>query len=82
MWKVLVEVCCKDGQEYGIEDIYGGGEGGQECIVCFTDPATTMVKPCNHLCLCKDCSEAVRKQSNNCPICRKGIMELVTLNKE
>ena len=28
-WKVLLEVYEKDGVQYGIEDIYGGGEGGQ-----------------------------------------------------
>ena len=62
-----------------LEDIYSGGEGGQECIICMVERSNTMVKPCKHLCLCKECSETVRGKIDACPICRKKILELVTI---
>ena len=80
-WKCLVEVFHKDGKVVRIQDIYGGGESGQDCIICFCEPSDTMIKPCNHLCLCKECAGTMQAKTSQCPICRKKIHQLVTLNK-
>lgn len=39
------------------------------CIVCQDMKREVIVKPCNHYCLCQDCSSALRK----CPMCKSGI---------
>ena len=35
LWKVVLETFEQYGRVYQIEDIYGGGDQGQECIICF-----------------------------------------------
>ncbi|KAI9189915.1 hypothetical protein H9P43_001348 [Blastocladiella emersonii ATCC 22665] len=52
------------------DDAAGSGQQ-PECIVCMADPKDTMVLPCRHLCLCKDCAQQLRKQSDKCPMCRQ-----------
>lgn len=78
-WKVMMEKYESQTSVCNLEDIYGGGEGGQECIVCMSDKANTMVKPCKHLCLCQECSKVIKDKTNACPICRKKMTELVTI---
>ncbi|KAI9141039.1 zinc finger, C3HC4 type-domain-containing protein [Paraphysoderma sedebokerense] len=48
-----------------------------ECVVCMADPKDTIVLPCRHLCLCKDCADQLRKQSQKCPICRQDFHSLL-----
>ena len=44
-------------------DGQGGGEGDEDgdadCIVCMTEPKTTALLPCRHLCVCSDCFKQV-----------------------
>ncbi len=46
-------------------------ENTRECVVCMSDPKDTAVLPCRHMCLCAQCAEQLRYQSNKCPICRQ-----------
>ncbi|ORZ33642.1 hypothetical protein BCR44DRAFT_30483 [Catenaria anguillulae PL171] len=48
-----------------------------ECIVCMADAKDTMVLPCRHLCLCKECGSQLRRQSSKCPICRQDFHSLL-----
>ncbi|KNE56649.1 hypothetical protein AMAG_02434 [Allomyces macrogynus ATCC 38327] len=48
-----------------------------ECIVCMADAKDTIVLPCRHLCLCKECALLLRKQSHKCPICRQDFHSLL-----
>ena len=49
----------------------------RECVICFTVVKDTVVLPCRHLCLCQGCSQIVRMQNNNCPICRTRIESFI-----
>mmetsp|Transcript_25314 Transcript_25314/g.28156 ORF Transcript_25314/g.28156 Transcript_25314/m.28156 type:complete len:236 (+) Transcript_25314:138-845(+) len=40
-----------------------------ECVVCFDEAITTLLQPCNHLCLCAGCASRVEK----CPMCNGPI---------
>ncbi len=47
------------------------------CLVCMTNLCNVVIVPCNHLAICKDCFDEMRKRykdgssSNlNCPCCR------------
>ena len=40
------------------------------CVVCLSEPRTTLVLPCRHVCLCRPCAEAVRQRRPRCPLCR------------
>lgn len=39
------------------------------CIVCYDLRRNVLIKPCNHFCLCQECSRDLR----DCPVCRRAI---------
>ena len=45
-------------------------DGSGECIVCMKNKRQLLFRPCNHFCVCNDCSDAL---CGKCPICRKPI---------
>lgn len=49
------------------------------CLVCASEPSTTMVLPCRHLCLCPPCANIIRLKSHSCPVCRGTILSLLEL---
>jgi hypothetical protein len=49
------------------------------CVICLTNEKTTVVMPCRHLCLCKECAEELRQRSPKCPVCRGPIAQLVSV---
>jgi len=49
----------------------------RECVVCLSEPATTFPLPCRHCCLCMNCADLFRQQSNKCPICRAPLRALI-----
>eukprot|EP00667_Euglena_gracilis_P007333 EG_transcript_7402 len=55
---------------------------GDECVICLANERDTTVMPCRHMCLCGECAEVLRRQTNKCPICRTVIECLMTLKKD
>lgn len=44
-------------------------ESAQQCVICMSDDKNTVVMPCGHLCVCKDCATTIAKQpSPDCPV--------------
>jgi len=65
---------------YGIEQIkYGPTSHQEECVICLSEPRNSVVLPCRHLCLCNQCAEELRYQSNKCPICRGPVRSLLKI---
>uniref|UniRef100_N1QTZ8 Putative E3 ubiquitin-protein ligase MGRN1 n=1 Tax=Aegilops tauschii TaxID=37682 RepID=N1QTZ8_AEGTA len=52
---------------------------GKECVICKIGPRDTVVFPCRHLCMCSECAQALRFQSNKCPICRQPVEKLMEI---
>jgi hypothetical protein len=66
-----------------------------ECIICLTNPQTTLMFPCRHMCLCKECAGMVARgagvpnpvgatqegshQEKRCPVCRKPVIIMLQL---
>lgn len=75
-----------DGHEnaYDVQEIFGitgnADEEDNECVVCMSAPRNTTVLPCRHMCLCDECAESLRKQTNKCPICRESVQSLLRIN--
>ena len=42
------------------------------CVVCLTDAADRVIKPCCHLCLCGGCAFRFQWNKLPCPVCRKN----------
>lgn len=40
-----------------------------QCIVCMDANREVLLKPCNHYCMCSDCSKGFRE----CPVCQKKL---------
>lgn len=45
-----------------------------KCIICLDNKKSHLLVPCNHLCLCDNCSSINMK---SCPICRSDITSVV-----
>ncbi len=83
-----------DGTSYVLQEVFGFTELEEtgdnvtikECVICMSEAKDTLVLPCRHLCMCKQCAEVLRTQGRNpevglrnrpsgppkCPICRQG----------
>lgn len=53
-----------------------------ECIVCLSEEKNTIVLPCRHLCLCKECAIQIRRQTRKCPICRQDYHSLLHIDSK
>jgi len=86
--KILQQSIVYNGNVYELQEIYGiekaapipaGMEDdaeaaeGRECVICMCEPRDTMVLPCRHMCLCAECAQALRLQTNKCPLCRHAV---------
>lgn len=52
---------------------------GTDCVICLAAPRNTTVLPCRHMCMCGECAEVLRFQSNKCPICRHTVEGLLQI---
>ena len=62
----------------GAQSVDEGLINGSDCVICLSEPRTTALLPCRHLCLCAPCAQQLRLQSNKCPICRSPTTSLLT----
>lgn len=65
--------------DYGTMLAEKENDEGTECVICLSEPKTTTVFPCRHLCMCRDCAKLLASQSNRCPVCRaiiEGMLEI------
>ncbi|RUP47392.1 hypothetical protein BC936DRAFT_145788 [Jimgerdemannia flammicorona] len=54
----------------------------RECVICISEAKSTVVLPCRHFCLCRDCAETLRLRNNKCPICRSPFRALMYVGLE
>lgn len=80
--KVVVQ-----GKEYKLEEIFGiaelgkadahdESEMGEPCVICLSEPRTTALLPCRHLCVCESCAVQLKLRKSPCPICRREVQDL------
>jgi hypothetical protein len=41
-----------------------------DCVICYTNKRTHIIKECNHLIMCQECSIAIFNSDKKCPMCR------------
>ena len=46
----------------------------RECIVCLTEAANMLMRPCNHVCACQACSRRLIRHP--CPLCRRMVTKV------
>ena len=47
------------------------------CCICQDHEKCIMMLPCRHLCICERCLEPLRARSQNCPMCRKPVKQMI-----
>jgi hypothetical protein len=89
--RVLKQKIWVNSTSYELQEIYGMESNrsmpsaaiaqedvdGRECVICMTNVRDTMALPCRHMCMCYECAQALKTQTNKCPICRMEITELM-----
>ncbi|KAJ2714244.1 hypothetical protein H4R19_001832 [Coemansia spiralis] len=53
-----------------------------QCAICLSDDRDTVMLPCRHLCMCRECANTYRQQSNKCPICRTVVETILHINTD
>lgn len=51
----------------------------EKCLICMTNSIDVMISPCNHMCLCSECTESLKSNTNLCPMCRRTIGSFVRM---
>ncbi|KAL6884666.1 hypothetical protein ACP4OV_010602 [Aristida adscensionis] len=87
--RVVQQILWINGTRYVLQEIYGIGntadkdghedDSGKECVICLSEPRDTTVLPCRHMCLCRECAQLLRFQTNKCPICRQPVERLLEI---
>ena len=72
----------KDTGESGADE-EESGEEMRECVVCMDGPATKIICPCLHKCLCDGCAARVNKRNGivSCPQCRQEPILIATADQ-
>lgn len=48
-----------------------------ECSICLSERANAVIYRCGHVCTCMSCARTLMIQSDNCPICRQPITDVI-----
>lgn len=87
--RCIKQKLCIDGVLYIQHEIYGLSEAMRahmddsakddvlQCAICLSDDKDTVLLPCRHLCMCRECANTYRQQSNKCPICRRVVESIL-----
>jgi len=68
---------------YVVYDIFGLENGvalTEDCVICRSEAKDTVFIPCRHLCICSQCAQVLKYQSNKCPICRSSVRSMLSVN--
>jgi len=68
------------GESFVVHDIFGNEQSSSssdECVICLSVQRDTLIIPCRHLCVCHQCAQELRRQTNKCPICRGSARAMV-----
>lgn len=51
----------------------------KDCIICFSNESSILLRPCNHCGICRPCIELHLKKNRQCPICKGEIDQVFIL---
>jgi hypothetical protein len=53
----------------------------KECLVCLSENASSIIMPCGHMCICRDCGEKLKSKKYTCPVCRGEIGNIIYVDR-
>ncbi|KAJ2631089.1 hypothetical protein H4R22_002225 [Coemansia sp. RSA 1290] len=91
--RCIKQKVCIDGMLFQQHEIFGlseamdsrnstGKEDPMQCAICLSDDRDTVMLPCRHLCMCRECANTYRQQSNKCPICRTVVETILHIRSD
>jgi len=48
-----------------------------ECSICLAEKANACIYRCGHICMCMGCARTLMTRSDNCPMCRQPITDVL-----
>ena len=57
----------------------GGGGTDNDCAICMDSIRNSVLRPCNHMITCYNCSTLLLNRQDNCPICRDKIEDVIKI---
>ena len=52
------------------------------CCVCLTNNVNSQLKPCDHMIMCHDCAQQIKRRNQKCPFCRADIETVKKLSRD
>ena len=63
-----------------IEDMNDtSGNNDNDCAICMDLIRNSVLRPCNHMITCFDCSMLLLNRQDNCPVCREKIEDVIKI---
>jgi len=69
----------ENGDDSSADDLAPSQSDNTECVICFASLRDTLILPCRHLYLCKDCAEHIRSTHAGCPVCKQNFHALLQI---
>lgn len=57
----------------------GDDNNDNDCAICMDMVRNSVLRPCNHMITCFECSNLLYKRSDSCPICREKIEDVIKI---
>eukprot|EP01060_Flectonema_neradi_P034280 TRINITY_DN595_c6_g3_i1.p1 TRINITY_DN595_c6_g3~~TRINITY_DN595_c6_g3_i1.p1 ORF type:complete len:278 (+),score=37.73 TRINITY_DN595_c6_g3_i1:89-922(+) len=70
------DVMVRDGVAYMLKKVFTTSNTN-ECTICMSVPATIVLLPCRHKCVCPECIDEILS-SDKCPLCRSKVAKCLT----
>ena len=74
---------------FQLSEVFGLDDwDSEQCVACLEEPRDTILLPCRHLCICKDCAEVIKHMQadsnmrNRCPMCRAMASHFIHLDNK
>ena len=56
-----------------------GNGTDSDCAICMDSSRNSVLRPCNHMITCYDCSILLLNRQDSCPVCREKIDEVIRI---
>lgn len=62
-----------------LNDFSNSAQDNNDCAICMDISRNSVLRPCNHMITCFNCSILLLNRQDNCPICREKIDDVIKI---
>jgi hypothetical protein len=67
----------KNDKKILVDDLNVENEQDNDCAICMDMSKNSVLRPCNHMVTCYNCSNLLLNRQDSCPVCREKISEVI-----